>query len=471
MSQTNIKQFVKRHKVGAFSSLSILLFLFITFGPNLVIRVMSSNQIMPSTSISGSQIGGYNYQEFTNKLEDNYNKKSFKLNFNGQTEEVLYKEAGIKYDYRASFDSAYNAHRVDIWDVIFFWRNVNIQPVYSVSKQDMQNYVISKFGQSEPPKNAEITFDDSQQKMTIAPESNGVGINVDKIIENISSQNISNLNNIDLVEEEVRPEIDSKDLEALNLEANKYITNQVVITAGNKTISPTPSQKAEWIKLKQEDQIHYLENPSIDTQSISDYSVSLIDSLKKEPKSEEVISGAGYNIVITPGSDGVKVNNPERYQQQISEALSGYQPANIDIMLDTEPKQSKNYATESNRWLYVDLSEFKMVAYEGSNAVRTFAISSGATRFPTVTGNYKVYAKVRSQTMKGGDGSAENPLYEVPNVEWISYFYKDYGIHGVYWHSNFGVKNSSHGCVGINNSDAEWIYNWDSIGTPVIVRQ
>ena len=86
-------------------------------------------------------------------------------------------------------------------------------------------------------------------------------------------------------------------------------------------------------------------------------------------------------------------------------------------------------------------------------------------------GNYKVYAKVRSQTMKGGDGSAENPLYEVPNVEWISYFYKDYGIHGVYWHSNFGVKNSSHGCVGINNSDAEWIYNWDSIGTPVIVRQ
>jgi hypothetical protein len=36
--------------------------------------------------------------------------------------------------------------------------------------------------------------------------------------------------------------------------------------------------------------------------------------------------------------------------------------------------------------------------------------------------------------------------------------------------ADFGIKNRSHGCVGITNTEAEWIYNWDSIGTPVIVR-
>jgi lipoprotein-anchoring transpeptidase ErfK/SrfK len=471
MSSLAIKNFFKRHKFSVASFLLVLSILIVSFGPNLIIRLLNFNKIMSGTNVSGQSVSGYNYQDFTKKLEDSYNQKRIKLKFNGQLEEASYQEAGINYDYQASFDLAYKAHRSDLWDIAFFWNNVEVEPVYSINKQNLQSYVISKFGQSDPPNNAEITFDEAQEKMIISPETNGVGVNIDKIIESISSQDISNLNDIDLVEDEVQPEISSKDLEPLALEANKYIANQVAITAGNKSISPTPKQKAEWLTLMGEDQIHYLEKPIINTQAIDDYAAKLIDGLKKEPKPEEVISGAGYNIVIAAGSDGIKVDNPERYQQQISQALAGYQPYDIDIKLNVETKPTKNYASESNRWLHVDLSEFKMIAYEGSNAVRTFAISSGATRFSTVTGNYKVYAKVRSQTMKGGDGTPENPKYEVPNVEWISYFYKDYGIHGVYWHNNFGIKNSSHGCVGITNADAEWIYNWDSIGTPVIVRQ
>jgi lipoprotein-anchoring transpeptidase ErfK/SrfK len=469
-SNNKFKTLIAKHKTVAVSVATVLAILVLAFGPNLVLRLVSSNKIMPKTTVSDVQVGGDNYQKFSQNLEDDYKQKTVKLNFDGQTEEASYQEAGIEYDYSASFNRAYDAHRTNIWDVIFFWRNVEVEPEYLVDKQSLQNYVISKFGQSEPPKNAEIVFSEDQQKMIINPEQSGVGISIDKIIQNINSQDVGNLDQIDLVEEEAKPEITADSVEALTNKTNQYIENQVAITAGNKTVSPTAAQKAQWLNLKQEDQIHYLDQPEINTQAVGDYSVSLVDGLKKDGKPEEVISGAGQNIVIAPGSEGVKVENPERYQQQITEALSGYQPANIDIKLNVEPKQTKNYAVDGNRWLYVDLSDFKMVAYEGATPVRTFAISSGASRFPTVTGNYKVYAKIRSQTMKGGDGTPENPLYEVPNVEWIGYFYKDYGIHGVYWHNNFGIKNSSHGCVGIPNTDAQWLYNWYSIGTPVIVR-
>jgi lipoprotein-anchoring transpeptidase ErfK/SrfK len=49
------------------------------------------------------------------------------------------------------------------------------------------------------------------------------------------------------------------------------------------------------------------------------------------------------------------------------------------------------------------------------------------------------------------------------------YFYRDYGLHGTYWHSNFG-RPMSRGCVNLRTPDAQWLYNWAEVGTPVHVR-
>ena len=38
------------------------------------------------------------------------------------------------------------------------------------------------------------------------------------------------------------------------------------------------------------------------------------------------------------------------------------------------------------------------------------------------------------------------------------YFYGGYGIHGTYWHNNFGTP-MSHGCVNMRTSEAEWVFN------------
>ncbi len=39
---------------------------------------------------------------------------------------------------------------------------------------------------------------------------------------------------------------------------------------------------------------------------------------------------------------------------------------------------------------------------------------------------------------------------------WVMYFYQDYGIHGAYWHNNFGHM-MSHGCVNMRIVDAHAI--------------
>lgn len=114
------------------------------------------------------------------------------------------------------------------------------------------------------------------------------------------------------------------------------------------------------------------------------------------------------------------------------------------------------------RWIDVDLSQQRLYAYEGDTLVNSFVVSTGTWQTPTVTGRYKVWIKLRSSSMSG-------PGYYLPDVPYIMYFYKGYGIHGTYWHNNFGTP-MSHGCVNMTISDAEWVYNFSVVGTVVNVH-
>ena len=136
---------------------------------------------------------------------------------------------------------------------------------------------------------------------------------------------------------------------------------------------------------------------------------------------------------------------PPRYGPQVAPPLTyGYHQ---------EPKGP----TPTEKWIDVDLSEQRVVAYEGAQAVRAFIVSTGLPATPTVQGQFRIRMKVRSQTMAGG--SAQYGYYNLPNVEWVQYFYADYAFHGTYWHNNFG-QPMSHGCVNMTNDDARWLFEW-----------
>lgn len=122
------------------------------------------------------------------------------------------------------------------------------------------------------------------------------------------------------------------------------------------------------------------------------------------------------------------------------------------------------YSTEgeNERWIDVNLSEQRVYAYEGNTLVNSFLASTGVAETPTVTGTYKIWIKVRIQDMSG-------PGYYLPNVPYVMYFYEDYGLHGTYWHNNFGTP-MSRGCVNLTVDDAEWLFGWASVGTVVNVH-
>jgi len=114
------------------------------------------------------------------------------------------------------------------------------------------------------------------------------------------------------------------------------------------------------------------------------------------------------------------------------------------------------------KWIDVNLTSQSLVAYEGDTPVYWVTVSTGLPGTPTVTGQYNIYVKYVSQLMYG-------PGYYLPDVPYVMYFYLGYGIHGTYWHNNFGHP-MSHGCVNTPTSDAKWLYEWAPVGTLVNIH-
>src|SRR5258708_32551626 len=94
--------------------------------------------------------------------------------------------------------------------------------------------------------------------------------------------------------------------------------------------------------------------------------------------------------------------------------------------------------------------------------VNSFLVSTRPWLHSTRAGQLHIYIKCRYKDMSG-------PGYFLPNVPWTMFFYQGYALHGTYWHCNFGTP-MSHGCVTLSIPDAEWLYNWASVGTLVNVH-
>jgi lipoprotein-anchoring transpeptidase ErfK/SrfK len=120
------------------------------------------------------------------------------------------------------------------------------------------------------------------------------------------------------------------------------------------------------------------------------------------------------------------------------------------------------------KWIEVDLSEQKLYAWEGNNLYLETLISSGLPGTETPTGEFRIWIKLRATKMEGGSGSR---YYYLPNVPYTMFFenaqvpgWKGYGLHGTYWHNDFG-RQKSHGCVNLPTPIAQQLYEWVS---PVI---
>lgn len=136
----------------------------------------------------------------------------------------------------------------------------------------------------------------------------------------------------------------------------------------------------------------------------------------------------------------------------------------IDTKIEKETKVLG--ISDRPKRIEVDLTNQRLYAYEGNELIYNFLVSTGKWG-KTPTGTFQIWGKFRYTKMEGGSKEL-NTYYYLPNVPYTMFFandkiptYRGFGIHGTYWHDNFGHP-MSHGCVNMKTEEAGLLYNWAS---------
>jgi hypothetical protein len=192
----------------------------------------------------------------------------------------------------------------------------------------------------------------------------------------------------------------------------------------------------------------------------------------RSPVNQVTVSEDGAKRVVVAGQNGRALADPGSLQGQAKLSAKNVL-AGKGLQFNTPLKTTPFHAvTPANfdKLIVSDITTKKMWAFQNGKQVNNWLVSAGKPTTPTPLGQFKIYAKFTVQDMRGNnlDGST----YFQPHVRWISYFHEGSAIHGVYWHplSWFGNINSSHGCIGVPDNQAKWIFDWAPVGTTVIVH-
>jgi hypothetical protein len=185
--------------------------------------------------------------------------------------------------------------------------------------------------------------------------------------------------------------------------------------------------------------------------SFTSQSDTIVMSQLQNPVEAELAAHA-YVLESSPGSlsatDILVSNGPVEFigpGQLLPNGSRLFQPVE-EILLAHQP------ASPAEKWIEVNVTEQRVTAWEGATPVMSFLSSTGLPGTPTVLGEFNIYWKLESTLMSGPD-------YYLPEVPYTMYFYRGYGLHGAYWHNNFG-QPMSHGCVNLSIEEAKQLFEW-----------
>jgi lipoprotein-anchoring transpeptidase ErfK/SrfK len=158
------------------------------------------------------------------------------------------------------------------------------------------------------------------------------------------------------------------------------------------------------------------------------------------------------------------------YNPNARTAIYNNQTINIPPNISRTQLESQVLGIQENspiselKKIFIDLTNQRIYAFEDNTLKYNFLISSGKWG-RTPTGTFRIWIKLKSTLMAGGS-KALGTYYYLPNVPYTMYFYNNqipktrgYGIHGTYWHDNFGHP-MSHGCINMKTEEVEQLFYW-----------
>lgn len=378
-------------------------------------------------------------------------------------------EIGVQLDIDATTANVLQAKRHEgLLTKLAFWKQQEVPVVTKVDTVKLTQYIETNLpALSKPPTDSQLTFNANTGQFAITDQADGEGVAIETLQKKITDdiQKLASPN-ADVTVEKRAPAITQKALTPLIEPANEIVKRAIVLSGVGYVFQAQPSDIAAWITPtpKEDGSVKLV----VDQSKIQAYVETVGKRISQPPQDRKVLTTTSGEVVLQVGQDGTELADREQLAKAISLAVA--EGRDLSQQMNIQVAAFKTVNMEAyDRWVEVDLSEQRTTLYNGATPLQSFVISSGLPQWPTVTGEFKVWHKNATQTMTGGS-RATGDFYSLPNVTWVTYFYKDYGFHTAYWHNNFG-QPMSHGCVNMREAEAKIVYDFAPIGTTVIVHQ
>lgn len=376
-------------------------------------------------------------------------------------------DAGVSIDYQASAKQAITAKRAgNWWHHLAWWQQRNLPLTLKVDQSALRRFVAAQSSDgSTAPQDARLVIKDGQAE--IVPQHDGTGLTLKGSAAGVL-RTARYLSPAPLLQQSsiARPAITTSDLMTSRHQVQTMLEQKYILSLPDKTITVAPDDVGGWLSLTPDDK-HKTVDVDVNSAAVKSYLDSLTQAYAAQGLSQVVLDNNGSETTLLPGQTGTAIDDGTA-AAQLAGSLRADQGATISLSESVAPPQTVHVPV-TNKFIVVDVTRKQLYAFEGTSMVQTFPVSAGAAATPTVTGTYHIYQKFDVQDMRGANADGTN--YFQPKVPWVNYFYQDYAIHGNYWRpaSYFGHINSSHGCVGLLDDQAQWIYNWAPVGTQVTV--
>ena len=328
-------------------------------------------------------------------------------------------------------------------------------------------------------RNAGIALDDEGTGFVVTPGAEGTSVDT-SALKSAAATAAASLSpaDVSITYETKAPAVSDADAQKVATTANGWISQDVTVSgADDKSYTADDETKASWITVASSESS--APTISVDRDKVSEWVTTQVNDVDKDPVTgKRNVNSQGKEVAISVDAvDGREVTNADAVTDAITQAISSgqaysgsfeikelkatWEERKIAAGAENLPYQ----ATDGEKWIDINLTSKTVTAYEGATVVHgPVSVVDGADATPTVTGTYRIYQQNETQTMRGENADGSN--YVTEGVPWISYFYQGYALHGAPWRSSFGYSGS-HGCLNMPVGEAQWIFDWSTIGTTV----
>lgn len=417
--------------------------------------------IAPGTTVAGIPVGWLTPGAAADVISAHVAETEVTLTGAGDDVVLTGSELGAAVDASALADKAFAEHpmwNVGAWMGEPVAGEITLDP--STADAALRDAVPTSF---EDPVDAGVVFDAATGSYVITPSATGTGVDVAALSEAFTDTIADGGKSFEFPggPAEAAPAVTDEDATTLATSINTMLGTIGFYLGEERTVPVDAATASTWFTVVDDDGTLRIEADQAAIQATVDALPAAVD--RAPVNATQIVDSSGKVLrTESEGVNGRALSDTSNLASDVADKLEAGEGV-FPISVTETPFT----AVTLLRKIDVNLSSQTATLYENGAVVRSWKISSGKAATPTDVGNFKVYAHVRSQTMKSRE--PDGSITETPNVPWVTYFNGDEGFHGTYWHSNFGNR-MSHGCVNMPIDVAKFVYEWSPVGMEVSVH-